>query len=53
MVGAIPGIIGVYLSGLILNATNSWDAIFYVVAGVMFFGMVFYLFFSSVEKQFD
>ena len=53
MIGAIPGIIGVYLSGLILNATNSWDAIFYVVAGVMFFGMIFYLFFSSVEKQFD
>ncbi|SVE55461.1 uncharacterized protein METZ01_LOCUS508315, partial [marine metagenome] len=53
MLGAIPGIIGVYLSGLILNTTNSWDAVFYVVAGVMFFGMVFYLLFASVEKQFD
>ena len=53
MIGAIPGIIGVYLSGLILNATNSWDAVFYVVSGVMFFGMIFYFFFSSVEKQFD
>ena len=53
MIGAIPGIVGVYLSGLILNATNSWDAVFYVVSGVMFFGMTFYFFFSSVEKQFD
>ena len=53
MLGAIPGIIGVYISGLILEATNSWDAIFYVVAGVMFFGMIFYLLFASVEKQFD
>tara|TARA_B110001454_G_C12394138_1_gene298071 strand:- start:76 stop:264 length:189 start_codon:yes stop_codon:yes gene_type:complete len=53
MLGAILGIIGVYISGLILEATNSWDAVFYVVAGVMFFGMIFYLLFASVEKQFD
>ncbi len=53
MLGAISGIIGVYISGLILEVTNSWDAIFYVVAGVMFFGMIFYLLFASVEKQFD
>ena len=53
MLGAIPGIIGVYLSGLILNTTNSWDAVFYVVAGVMFFGMIFYLLFASATKQFD
>ena len=53
MIGAIPGIIGVYLSGLILNATGSWGAVFYVVAGVSFFGMIFYLLFASTEKQFD
>jgi len=53
MIGAIPGIIGVYLTGLILNTTNSWDAVFYVTAGVTFFGMIFYLLFASAKKQFD
>ena len=53
MIGAIPGIFGVYLSGLILKTTNSWDAVFYVTASVMFFGMIFYLLFASAKKQFD
>tara|TARA_Y100000590_G_scaffold213192_1_gene241526 strand:+ start:24294 stop:25541 length:1248 start_codon:yes stop_codon:yes gene_type:complete len=53
MLGAIPGIVGVYLTGLILNATNSWDSVFYVTAGVTFFGMIFYLLFASASKQFD
>jgi len=53
MLGAIPGIIGVYLSGLILNEFGSWAAVFYVVAGVTFFGMIFYLIFASADKQFD
>ena len=53
MLGAIPGIVGVYLTGLILNATGSWDAVFYVTAGVTFFGGLFYLLFASAEKQFD
>ena len=53
MIGAIPGIFGVYLSGLILKTTNSWDAVFYVTASVMFFGMMFYLLFASTNKQFD
>ena len=53
MLGAIPGIIGVYLSGLILNEFGSWAAVFYVVSGVTFFGMIFYLIFASADKQFD
>ena len=53
MLGAIPGIVGVYLTGLILNATNSWDSVFYVTASVTFFGMIFYLLFASASKQFD
>ena len=51
--GTIPGIIGVFVSGLILEATNSWAMVFQVTAGVTLFGMVFYLFFASGEKQFD
>ena len=51
--GTIPGIIGVFISGLILEATNSWAMVFQVTAGVTLFGMVFYLLFASGEKQFD
>jgi ACS family sodium-dependent inorganic phosphate cotransporter len=51
--GTIPGIIGVYISGLILEITGSWALVFQVTAAVTAFGMVFYLLFASGEKQFD
>jgi len=51
--GTIPGIVGVYVSGLILEFTGSWDLVFQVTAGVTLFGMIFYLLFASGEKQFD
>lgn len=28
-IGSVPGIIGVAVSGAILNATNSWNVVFY------------------------
>ena len=51
--GTIPGIVGVYISGLILEITGSWALVFQVTAGVTAFGMIFYLLFASGEKQFD
>jgi ACS family sodium-dependent inorganic phosphate cotransporter len=51
--GTIPGIVGVYVSGLILEVTGSWELVFQVTAAVTAFGMVFYLLFASGEKQFD
>ena len=51
--GTIPGIIGVYVSGLILQATGSWALVFQVAAGVTLFGLVFYLIFGSGKKVFD
>lgn len=51
--GTIPGIIGVYISGLILGWTGSWTLVFQVAAGVYFFGLVFYLLFASGERLFD
>lgn len=51
--GTIPGIIGVYVSGMILDVTGSWALVFQVTAGVTLFGMIFYLLFASGEKQFD
>ncbi len=51
--GTIPGIIGVYVSGLILDLTGSWALVFRVAAGVTVFGLVFFLLFSSSRKIFD
>lgn len=51
--GTIPGIIGVFVSGLILELTGSWTLVFQVAAGVTLFGLVFYLLFSSGKKLFD
>ncbi len=49
----IPGIIGVTVSGFILDATGSWALVFQVAGGVTLFGLIFYLLFASGEKQFD
>ncbi len=51
--GTIPGIVGVYVTGLILEATGSWAVVWNTTAGVTIFGLVFYLVFSSGKKQFD
>lgn len=51
--GTIPGIVGVYISGLILDLTGSWALVFQVTAGVTLFGLLFYLLFASGEKQID
>ena len=51
--GAIPGIIGVFVTGLILELTGSWVLVFSVAGGVTFIGLAFYLLFASSEKLFD
>jgi len=51
--GTIPGIIGVFISGLILELTGSWALVFQVAAGVTLFGLIFFLIFSKAEKIFD
>ncbi len=52
--GTIPGIIGVYVTGLILDATNyDWAVVFELAAGVTLVGLVFFLLFSSGRKLFD
>lgn len=49
----IPGIIGVTVSGWILEATGSWALVFQVAGGVTVIGLIFYLLFASGNKQFD
>jgi ACS family sodium-dependent inorganic phosphate cotransporter len=51
--GTIPGVIGVYASGLILEATGSWALVFQVAAGITLFGLVFFLIFAKGEREFD
>jgi hypothetical protein len=49
----LPGIIGVFVSGLILQWTGSWILVFQVAAAINVFGLVFYLLFAGTEKEFD
>jgi MFS family permease len=51
--GTIPGIVGVTVSGFILQATGSWALVFQVAAGIYLFGLVFYLLFASGRREFD
>ena len=51
--GTIPGVIGVAISGYILETTGSWGLVFGVAGGITLFGLIFYLLFASGEKQFD
>ena len=49
----IPGIIGVYVAGMILDATGSWALVFDIAAGIALFGLAFYLVFASGKRVFD
>lgn len=51
--GTIPGIIGVYVSGLILGWSGSWTLVFQVAGLVYFSGLVFYLLYASGERLFE
>jgi ACS family sodium-dependent inorganic phosphate cotransporter len=51
--GTLPGVIGVPLSGWIVEATGSWELVFQVAAGVKVFGLLFFLAFAKGEKIFD
>jgi len=48
--GTIPGIIGVALTGVLVDLTGSYASAFYVTAGVYMFGLVFYLAFGTGKK---
>ena len=49
----IPGIVGVYVSGLILSTTHSWAIVFSTAGVVTVFGWAFYLIFGSCKRLFD
>jgi ACS family sodium-dependent inorganic phosphate cotransporter len=49
----IPGIVGVTVSGVILQETGSWALVFQVAAGIYVFGLLFYLLFASARREFE
>ncbi|MCS6926455.1 MAG: ACS family MFS transporter [Candidatus Binatia bacterium] len=51
--GTIPGIIGVTLTGLILDATGSWYLVFLISAGVYVCGVLVWLLFATGERVFE
>jgi ACS family sodium-dependent inorganic phosphate cotransporter len=51
--GTIPGIIGVSVSGYILEVTGSWALVFQVASGITLVGLVVFLLLSSGRKIFD
>jgi len=51
--GTIPGIIGVFVSGMILEMTGSWALVFQVAGGVTLVGLVAFLLLSRSETLFD
>ena len=52
-IGMIAAVFSPLAAGFILENTNSWFLIFNISTIVLFFGGLFYLFFSSTNKQFD
>ena len=52
-IATIPGIIGIAISGFLVDLTGSFDSIFYLASAIVLFGGAFYLTFASASKQFD
>jgi ACS family sodium-dependent inorganic phosphate cotransporter len=48
--GTMPGIIGVALTGILVDHTGSYASAFYVTAGVYTLGLAFYLVFGTGKK---
>ena len=47
----VPGIIGVAATGMIVQATRSFSAVFYLIAAVYGLGMFFYLRWGSGDQK--
>ena len=51
--GTIPGIVGVTITGYLVETTGSFAAPFLLASGIFAFGAVVFLFFSTGKKLFD
>ncbi|CAG5133071.1 unnamed protein product [Candidula unifasciata] len=50
MAGAVPGFVGVYIAGHILETTKSWNAVFSQTAVVCMFGWAVFIVFGTGKK---
>lgn len=48
-VGAVPGFLGVYLAGHILEITQSWPIVFSTAAAINLVGWTVFIVFGSAE----
>jgi hypothetical protein len=52
--GALPGILGVALAGVLLERTGDWaSAVFLPIAAIQIFGTVIYTLFGSSQRRVD
>lgn len=51
--GTIPGIVGVTLTGYLLDVTGSWGLVFSIAAGIYLFGLLVWLLFATGERVFE
>ena len=51
--GTLPGVVGVLISGWIVQTTGSWVLVFQLAAAVKIFGLLYFLAFAKGEKEFD
>lgn len=51
--GTIPGIIGVAITGYVLEWTGSWVIVFQMASGIYLVGLVSYLMLATGKRQFD
>ena len=49
-IGMIAAILSPIVAGTVLQITNSWSMIFYICAGILIFGGIFYFIFASAKQ---
>ena len=49
----LAGILGVTLTGMILDATGSWQLVFLISAGIYIVGAIVWLLFATGERVFE
>ena len=52
-VATIPGMLGVYVSGKMVEVTGSWASVFYLAAAIYVGATVIYCRYGAVDKLFD
>ena len=52
-VATVPGMVGVWVSGALVESTGSWNSVFYLAATMYVLGTAVYFRYGSVQKLFD